>query len=75
MVLHRCTPAAEEFEERAKQIEHEEQERLDNALPAAQPVGLLESAGCEHLREATTVCLLLRGDPPGGGGSGFVPFQ
>ncbi|KAL4445344.1 hypothetical protein ABPG77_011169 [Micractinium sp. CCAP 211/92] len=41
---------AEEFEERAKQIEHEEQERLDNALPAAQPVGLLESAGCEHLR-------------------------
>ncbi|KAL4428055.1 hypothetical protein ABPG75_002144 [Micractinium tetrahymenae] len=41
---------AEEFEERAKQIESEEQERLDRALPAAQPAGLLESAGCEHLR-------------------------
>lgn len=41
---------AEEFEERAKQIDHEEQQRLESAVPVEQPAGLLESAGCEHLR-------------------------
>lgn len=49
--LHPRAPDAEEFEERAKQIDHEEQQRLESAVPVEQPAGLLESAGCEHLRE------------------------
>lgn len=43
--------SADEFEERAKQIEAEEAARLEAAAPTAAPAGLLESAGCEHLRE------------------------
>ena len=39
---------AEEFEERAKQIDLEEQQRLEAAEPTEAPAGLLESAGCEH---------------------------
>ncbi|EFN55262.1 hypothetical protein CHLNCDRAFT_57908 [Chlorella variabilis] len=49
---------ADEFEERVKQIEADETERLEAAQPV-EPVGLLESTGCEHLREwrpAAGVC-------------------
>ncbi len=42
---------ADEFEERVKQIEAEEAKQLAAAQPAEQPVGLLDSAGCEHMRE------------------------
>ena len=48
---------AEEFEERAKQIDLEEQQRLEAAEPTEAPAGLLESAGCEHLSEWATSCL------------------
>lgn len=52
--LHSRPPspaASDEFEERAKQIDHEETQRLESAAPAETPAGLLESAGCEHLSE------------------------
>lgn len=45
------TTPPDEFEERAKQIEQEETQRLETAPPTDAPAGLLESAGCEHLRE------------------------
>ena len=42
---------ADEFVEAAKAIEADEKARLDAAAPAAEPAGLLDSAGCEHLSE------------------------
>lgn len=48
---HPSSFISDEFEERAKQIEHEETQRLESAPPTDAPAGLLESAGCEHLRE------------------------
>jgi hypothetical protein len=42
---------ADEFEARAKQIDDDVKHRLEAAVPEAQPAGLLESAGCEHLSE------------------------
>lgn len=64
---------ADEFEERVKQIEADETERLEAAQPV-EPVGLLESTGCEHLREwrpAAGVCDV-RGPADSGSGHQFM---
>ena len=43
---------ADEVEARAQEIEDDDKQRLEAAVPEAQPAGLLESAGCEHLSES-----------------------